>query len=198
MADINKYPDVTTYRLNVGENPNRLYGSTTPNAVNINNKTYSVPKYSDVINSKTGDTRVTNAFDLESKLIRGTMAFSPERMQEIDPSYTGHTHIFVLRVPPILTAVASSKVVDLSSNGTEHKIQDGSEAGYLNLVDEAKLHIRNLKALFELGSTGYSGTPDLTMNYTPYTGLFEDQAIQVPTYSSYGSTQFNLTVMEFR
>ena len=88
-------------------------------------------------------------YDVESQLLRGTMSFSKDKLRELDPSYTGYTHVFVLRVPPIMTAPANGRQIA------------GFEA---NGVEKAKAHCRNLKAIFEMGCTSYSGTPDLTLN----------------------------------
>lgn len=122
-------------------------------------------------------------YDAESQLIRGTMSFSKDRLRELDPSYTGYSHIFVLRMPPFMTAIANGQVLD----------------GYdSNAVAIAQMHCKNLKALLELGSTSYSGTPDLEMNTTNVNTGFNERNYAAPLSSAYDSTTFQINCLETR
>lgn len=122
-------------------------------------------------------------YDVESQLIRGTMSFSKDRLRELDPSYTGHTHIFVLRMPPFMTAVA---------NG--HQLEGYETNGVL----KAQAHCANLKALIELGSTAYSGTPNLTMNTAEVNVGWSERSYPAPTYSQYDGKNFTIRCLETR
>ena len=123
------------------------------------------------------------SYDAESQLIRGTMSFSKDKLQELDPSYTGYTHIFVLRLPPFMTAIASGRQLD------------GYEP---NGIEKAKAHCKNLKALLELGSTSYSGTPDLTLNTAEVNTGFSERSYPAPTYSAYDGKAFTIRCLETR
>lgn len=123
-------------------------------------------------------------YSVESQILRGTMAFSKSKLQELDPSYTGYTHVFCVRVPPVLTQVARGKQI-AGFDGTTG-------------VERGRQHCINLKALFEMGCTGYSGTPDLTLNTSPVNIGWNDRQYAAPTYSEYGSTDFTLKVLECR
>lgn len=122
-------------------------------------------------------------YDAESQLIRGTMSFSKDKLRELDPSYTGYTHVFVLRLPPYMTQIA---------NG--HQL-DGYEPDGINI---AASHCKNLKALLELGSTSYSGTPDLTMNTAEVNTGFSERSYPAPTYSAYDGKTFTIRCLETR
>ena len=151
-----------------GEHPNPLYrvdGNGAPNYVT----------HMSVLNQE--------KYDVETQLIRGTMSFSKDKLKELDPSYTGYTHIFVLRMPPFMTQVANGRVVT------------GYES---DIVDKARTHCKNLKALIEMGSTSYSGTPDLTLNTSEVNTGFSERSYPAPTYSAYDSKTFNLNVLETR
>ena len=122
-------------------------------------------------------------YDAESQLIRGTMSFSKDRLRELDPSYTGYSHIFVLRMPAFMTAIANGQVLD----------------GYdSNAVAIAQMHCKNLKALLELGSTSYSGTPDLEMNTTNVNTGFNERNYAAPLSSAYDATTFQINCLETR
>lgn len=122
-------------------------------------------------------------FDVESQLLRGTMSFSKERLQELDPSYTGYTHIFVLRMPPFMTQVANGyQLTNYETDG----IQKGQN------------HCKNLKALIELGSTSYSGTPDLTLNTSEVNTGFSERSYPAPTFSQYDGKTFTIRCLETR
>lgn len=123
------------------------------------------------------------SYDVESQLIRGTMSFSKDRLRELDPSYTGHTHVFVLRLPPFMTAIANGNQVE------------GYEP---NGVEKAKSHCKNLKALLELGSTAYSGTPDLTMNTSEVNVGWSERSYPAPTYAQYDGKNFTIRCLETR
>ena len=136
----------------------------------------SMPRYSERISQP-------KVFDVESQLIRGTMSFSKDRLQELDPSYTGYTHIFVLRMPPFMTQIANGYQL-------ENYETDGVQIG--------QNHCKNLKALIELGSTSYSGTPDLTMNTSQVNTGFSERNYPAPTFSQYDGTSFTINCLETR
>lgn len=123
------------------------------------------------------------SYDVESQLLRGTMSFSKDRLRELDPSYTGHTHIFVLRMPPFMTAIANNNQVE------------GYEA---NGIAKAQAHCKNLKALIELGSTAYSGTPDLTMQTAEVNVGWSERSYPAPTFSQYDGKTFTIRCLETR
>lgn len=126
------------------------------------------------------------SYDVESQLIRGTMSFSKDRLRELDPSYTGHTHIFVLRLPPFMTAIANGQVI---SNYTAYDPE---------AISKAQAHCKNLKALLELGSTAYSGTPDLTMNTAEVNVGWSERSYPAPTFSQYDGKSFTIRCLETR
>ena len=122
-------------------------------------------------------------YDAESQLIRGTMSFSKDRLRELDPSYTGYSHIFVLRMPAFMTAIANGNVI----------------SGYdPDSVAIAQMHCKNLKALLELGSTSYSGTPDLELNTTNVNTGFAERNYAAPLTSAYEATTFQINCLETR
>lgn len=122
-------------------------------------------------------------YDAESQLIRGTMSFSKDRLRELDPSYTGYSHIFVLRMPAFMTAIANGNVI----------------SGYdPDSVAVAQMHCKNLKALLELGSTSYSGTPDLELNTTNVNTGFAERNYAAPLTSAYEATTFQINCLETR
>lgn len=122
-------------------------------------------------------------YDAESQLIRGTMSFSKDRLRELDPSYTGYSHIFVLRIPAFMTAIANGNVI----------------SGYdPDSVAIAQMHCKNLKALLELGSTSYSGTPDLELNTTNVNTGFAERNYAAPLTSAYEATTFQINCLETR
>jgi len=129
---------------------------------------------------------VVQTYDAESQLLRGTMSFSKDKLQELDPSYTGYTHVFVTRVPPVLTAPA---------NGRQISGFDTIGAGG---VETAKAHCRNLKALLEMGCTSYSGTPDLQLQTSEVNIGFAERSYPAPTIASYDGKQFTLKCLETR
>lgn len=129
------------------------------------------------------DARNSSVYDVESQLIRGTMSFSKDKLRELDPSYTGYTHIFVLRMPPFMTAIARGDVLD----GFDR-----------NAVVRAKQHCKNLKCLIEMGSTSYSGTPDLTLNTSEVNTGWSERSYPAPTYSAYDGKQFTIRALETR
>lgn len=122
-------------------------------------------------------------YDVESQLLRGTMSFSKSKLQELDPSYTGYTHVFVLRLPPVMTAPANGRQIS------------GFEA---NGIENAQNHCRNLKALFEMGCTSYSGTPDLTLNTAEVNVGWSERSYPAPTTAAYDGKQFTLRCLEVR
>lgn len=125
----------------------------------------------------------SNIYDVETQLIRGTMSFSRDKLRELDPSYTGYTHIFVLRLPEFMTAIANGRVLsDYAPNA----------------VETAQMHCKNLKALLEMGSTSYSGTPDLTMNTSEVNTGFSERSYPAPTFAAYDGKQFSIRCLETR
>lgn len=149
----------------ITENPNPLFATEN-----------DVPKYVDRIAQPA-------VYDTESQLIRGTMSFSRDKLRELDPSYTGYTHIFVLRLPYFMTQIANGHVLTGYADGA---------------VEEAQTHCQNLKALLELGSTSYSGTPDLTLNTTEVNTGFSERSYPAPTYSAYDGKTFTIRCLETR
>lgn len=149
----------------ISENPNPLFSMTN-----------NVPNHVQRIEQ-------SKVYSVESQLIRGTMSFSKDKLRELDPSYTGHTHIFVLRMPPFMTAIANGNVLDGYSK---------------NSVEVAQTHCKNLKALLEMGSTSYSGTPDLTMNTSEVNTGYSERSYPAPTFSQYDGKQFTIRCLETR
>lgn len=149
----------------ISENPNPLFSMTN-----------SIPNHVQRIEQ-------SKVYSVESQLIRGTMSFSKDKLRELDPSYTGHTHIFVLRMPPFMTAIANGNVLDGYSK---------------NAVEVAQTHCKNLKALLEMGSTSYSGTPDLTMNTSEVNTGYSERSYPAPTFSQYDGKQFTIRCLETR
>lgn len=157
-------------------NPNPLFG--------LNDQ--GIPNYAariDEIDATSSRPLRSAYYDVESQLIRGTMSFSRDKLRELDPSYTGYTHIFVLRMPAFMTAIANGQVMD----------------GYdKDAVAIAQMHCKNLKALIEMGSTSYSGTPDLTMNTSEVNVGFSERSYPAPTFSQYDGKQFTIRCLETR
>ena len=150
----------------ISENPNPLF------ALDSNGKPIHA-----------GRIQQSSVYDAESQLIRGTMSFSKDKLRELDPSYTGYTHIFVLRMPAFMTAIANGNVL----------------SGYdPDSVAKAQRHCKNLKALLELGSTSYSGTPDLTLNTSEVNTGFSERSYPAPTYAAYDGKSFTIRCLETR
>lgn len=122
--------------------------------------------------------------NLASQLVRGTLTFSKERLKELDPSYTGFTQIFVLRMPEFMKAVADGYVLDGFASDQQSQI--------------AKYHLNNLKSMLELASTSYQGTPELTLNTADINVGWSEKNYAAPTYSLYDSTNFSITMLETR
>ena len=149
----------------VTDNPNPLFGLTK-----------DVPTYAGRISQ-------SSVYDVESQLIRGTMSFSRDKLRELDPSYTGYAHIFVLRMRLFMTQIANGNVLP----------------GYSpNAIGEAQTHCKNLKALLEMGSTSYSGTPDLTLNTAEVNTGFSERSYPAPTFSAYDGKTFTIRCLETR
>ena len=127
--------------------------------------------------------KTSTDYGVESQLIRGTMSFSKDKLRELDPSYTGHTHIFVLRMPPFMEAIAQGRQLE------------GYEP---NGIETARKHINNLKTLLELGSTSYSGTPDLVMNTSEVSTGWSERSYPAPTSSAYDGKNFTIRCLETR
>ena len=120
---------------------------------------------------------------LKSQLVRGTLTFSKDRLKELDPSYTGYTQIFVLRMPEFMKAVKDGYVIDGFAGDSQVQI--------------AKYHYNNLKAMLELASTSYQGTPELTLNTADINVGWSEKNYAVATYSAYDSTSWRLAVSRF-
>jgi len=154
-----------------------------------NNSIYGNPLYSTTDKGLlTYGTRfgTNEIYDAEAQLLRGTMSFSKDKLAELDPSYTGYTHVFVTRIPPVLTAPAKNHQVD--------NFDMYARGGALN----AQAHCRNLKAIFEMGCTSYSGSPDLTLNTSEVSIGWSDRSYPAPTTSAYDGKQFTLKCLETR
>ena len=121
---------------------------------------------------------------LKSQLVRGTLTFSKDRLKELDPSYTGYTQIFVLRMPEFMKAVKDGYVIDGFAGDSQ--------------IQVAKYHYNNLKAMLELASTSYQGTPELTLNTADINVGWSEKNYAVATYSAYDSTSFTIRVLETR
>ncbi len=121
-------------------------------------------------------------YDAETQLIRGTLSFSHDRLRALDPSYTGYTHIFVTRMPFYMEQIARGQVID--------KYDDDA-------IAIARTHLLNLKTIIEMGSTSYSGTPDLSMN-TSDVNLTNSVSYPVPLGSSFDGKQFTIRCLETR
>lgn len=127
-----------------------------------------------------------STYDNDSQILRGTMSFSKDKLRELDPSYVGYTHIFVLRMPAFMVAVANGQLV----NGyTEYEA---------DAIRTARMHTRNLKALIEMGSTSYSGTPNLTLNNSEVDTGFSERSYPAPTFSQYDGKSFTIRCLETR
>lgn len=129
---------------------------------------------------------VMQTYDAESQLLRGTMSFSKDKLQELDPSYTGYTHVFLTRLPPVLTAPANGRQIA------------GFDTYGKGGVENAKAHCRNLKAILEMGCTSYSGTPDLTLQTSEVNVGYSERSYPAPTLASYDGKQFTLKCLETR
>jgi len=164
----------------IGPNPNPLY------TTNEDGKL----KWGDRIQQST-------IYDAESQLIRGTMSFSKDKLQELDPSYTGYTHVFVLRLPEFMTAIADGRLME-GYDGYKTGKDDSDKLSATSPVAIARAHCRNLKTLFELGSTSYSGTPDLQMQVSQVATGFNERNYPAPTTAAYDSTSFTLRCLETR
>lgn len=118
--------------------------------------------------------------DVASQIVRGTMTFNKDKLRELDPSYSGYTHIFVLAMPEFMKALAEGRII----------------GGDGDAVKKARYHYANIKAILEMGSTSYSGTPDLTLNTSDVNVGWGEKNFAVPTYSAYDSTQFSIRCIE--
>lgn len=144
--------------------------------------TTNTEEYKPAYELPTSATDVANG--IKSQLIRGTMTFSKDKLRQLDPSYTGYTQVFVLRMPEFMKQVADGNVITGFAGSDQSKI--------------AKYHYENLRAMLELGTTSYSGTPDLTLNTATVNVGWAEKNYSVPTYSAYEATSFTLTVLETR
>ena len=124
---------------------------------------------------------VLGDIDVASQIVRGTMTFNKDKLRELDPSYSGYTHIFVLAMPEFMKALAQGNII-------------GDQKG--DAKKKARYHYANLKAILEMGSTSYSGTPDLQLQTSDVNVGFPEKNFVVPTYSSYDSTQFTIRCIE--
>lgn len=120
----------------------------------------------------------------ESQIIRGTMTFNRDKLKELDPAYTGFTHIFVLRMPLFMEYLKDGKILD----------------GYYEKEGQAraKYYYNCLKHLIEMGSTSYSGSPSLTMDNTEVNVGYSERNYAVPTQSRFEGTDFTIKCLETR
>ena len=131
-----------------------------------------------------------DTYDFRTQLIRGTMAFSKEKLRELDPSYTGYTHIFVLRLPPFMVNVADGWMIDGFDRVNSLSDAQLYSAGYKSIQSEAANACNALKVLMEMGSTSYNGTPELTLNMTEVNTGFSERSYPAPTYAAYDGKNF--------
>ncbi len=121
-------------------------------------------------------------YDVNSQIIRGTVTFSKDKLKELDQSYSGYTHIFVTQMPHFMKQLKNGKQIDSNPE----------------IIKAAAYHYNNLKALFELASTSYNGTPDLTMNTSSVNMGWAERNMDLPTTAAYDSTQFTIKCLETR
>lgn len=121
-------------------------------------------------------------YDVNSQIIRGTITFAKDKLKELDQSYSGYTHIFVTRMPYYLEQLKNGKQIDNNPN----------------IIKAAAYHYNNLKALFELASTSYNGTPDLTLGTSNVNMGWAERNIDLPTTAAYDGTQFTIKCLETR
>lgn len=126
-------------------------------------------------------------YDVHSQLLRGTMTFSREKLKELDPSYTGYIHIFVLRMPYFMECL-------MQEGGSFEDFYGGEWSP----KEEAHYHYNNLKQLIEMGSTSYSGTPNLTMDVTDINVGWNERNYAAPTKSQYDGNSFTIKCLETR
>ena len=139
-----------------------------------------------------------DTYDFRTQLIRGTMAFSKEKLRELDPSYTGYTHIFVLRLPPFMVNVADGWMIDGFDRVNSLSDAQLYSAGYKSIQSEAANACNALKVLMEMGSTSYNGTPELTLNMTEVNTGFSERSYPAPTYAAYDGKNFTIRCLETR
>ena len=77
MAGIEKNPYVTNGVLN------SQYIEMFPTGTEVGATENSYNKYN------------VGSIDVASQIVRGTMTFNKDKLRELDPSYSGYTHIFV-------------------------------------------------------------------------------------------------------
>lgn len=159
-------------------NPNVLYGTLNPSHINLFPKTTR-----EGVSEETWYKYDIGSIDIASQIVRGTMTFNKEKLRQLDPSYSGYTHIFVLSMPDFMAALARGDII-----GTSEEVKRTRKA--------ALYHYRNLKALIEMGSTSYQGTPDLTLQTDDVNVGWSEKNFAVPTTSSYDGTQFTITCIE--
>lgn len=161
MAGIEKNPYVTDGVLN--SKYIRMY----PTGTEANQDAYSKYNIGDI--------------DVASQIVRGTMTFNKDKLRELDPSYSGYTHIFVLAMPEFMAALARGEIIG-DSTGNAKRI--------------GRYHYANMKALLEMGSTSYSGTPDLSLQTDDVNVGWSEKNFAAPTTSAYDSTQFSIRCIE--
>lgn len=162
MAGIEKNPYVTNGVLN------EQYIEMFPTGTKVGATETSYNKYN------------VGSIDVASQIVRGTMTFNKDKLRELDPSYSGYTHIFVTYMPEFMRALAQGSII--GGNDNAKKI--------------ARYHYANLKAIIEMGSTSYSGTPNLELQTADVNVGFPEKNFAVATYSSYDSTQFTIRCIE--
>ena len=86
-------------------------------------------------------------------------------------------------MPPFIRQIADGNVLD----------------GYdVDAIETAKYYHNSLKAMIELGSTSYSGTPDLTLNSSEVNTGFSERSYPAPTFSQYDGKSFSIRALETR
>jgi hypothetical protein len=116
--------------------------------------------------------KYNTAIELQSKTLwLGVPNLNADQLKNFDPSYTGHVHIFVIKVPLILTSYDTKY-------GTKHGA--------------------NFKAILERLSTSFTGIPELTLNSVEQTHGFADRKIPHPTFSEFNFDQATIRTLEFK
>jgi hypothetical protein len=106
-----------------------------------------------------------------STLWLGVPNLSKDQLKNFDPTYTGYVHIFVVRVPEVLT---------------KHDLLFGTSHG------------KNFKAIFERTSTSFSGLPELTVNYQDQVHGFADRKVPHATTIESNFDTMTMRCLEFK
>jgi len=101
----------------------------------------------------------------------GVPNMSKDQLKNFDPAYTGYVHVFVVRVPEVLT---------------KHDTVFGTSYG------------KNFKAIFERTSTSFSGIPELTINYVDQVHGFPDRKMPHAGAIEANFDQMTIRCLEFK